>query len=366
MVNGAPCPRGEVCFKGSNVFLGYYLDPEKTAEAIDADGWLHSGDIGMWLPDQSLKLIDRKKNIFKTAQGEYIAPEKIENVYQRCKLVAQSFVHGDSLEAHLVGVIVPDEEELVAWAKSKKVAFKAFPDLVSNPLVRQAILEEMASIGKEAGLKGFEVVKAIHLTPVPFSVENELVRQTCGRKDDAERERALGAPRRSCGFVLTLGACVCCFCWWLSVDAHIQAEAQRGRQILREGDCGHVWKGGRGCAAGHDSEQAVKRPPRAPSPDCTFPPSSAACACAAGSPPLLPLRISPSFCEGRTGDTGQKALNAAHALCVLPSRLMAGSSSDKIRPLMAHPFDLTSRARARYRCRREREHLSKQFCIAAF
>lgn len=63
VVNGAPCPRGEVCFKGGNVFSGYYLDPEKTAEAIDADGWLHSGDIGMWLPSQELKLIDRKKNM---------------------------------------------------------------------------------------------------------------------------------------------------------------------------------------------------------------------------------------------------------------------------------------------------------------
>src|SRR5207244_3005500 len=66
VINGVPCPRGEVCFKGSNVFAGYYLDSEKTKEAIDDDGWLHSGDIGMWLPDQSLKLIDRKKNIFKT------------------------------------------------------------------------------------------------------------------------------------------------------------------------------------------------------------------------------------------------------------------------------------------------------------
>jgi len=178
MVNGAPCPRGEVCFKGANIFVGYYKDPEKTKEALDEDGWLHSGDIGMWLPDQTLKLIDRKKNIFKTAQGEYIAPEKIENVYQRCKLVGQAFVHGDSLESTLVAIIVPDEEELDAWAKRMKIPFKSFAELVANPAVKQAVSEEMSAVAKEAGLKGFEQVKSIHLCPEPFSVENDLLTPT--------------------------------------------------------------------------------------------------------------------------------------------------------------------------------------------
>uniref|UniRef100_A0A1A7ZHK6 Long-chain-fatty-acid--CoA ligase n=1 Tax=Nothobranchius furzeri TaxID=105023 RepID=A0A1A7ZHK6_NOTFU len=110
---------GEVCVKGANVFQGYLNDEEKTAEAIDQDGWLHTGDIGRWLPNGTLKIIDRKKHIFKLAQGEYIAPEKIETVYNRSDPVAQIFVHGDSLQACLVGIVVPDPDFLPMWAKRK-------------------------------------------------------------------------------------------------------------------------------------------------------------------------------------------------------------------------------------------------------
>jgi long-chain acyl-CoA synthetase len=94
---GNPMPRGEICYRGNNTFKGYFRQPEQTAEALDKGGWVHTGDIGMFLPSGALKIIDRKKNIFKLSQGEYIAPDKIENKIAQSGLVQQIFVYGDSL-----------------------------------------------------------------------------------------------------------------------------------------------------------------------------------------------------------------------------------------------------------------------------
>ncbi|KFQ92261.1 Long-chain-fatty-acid--CoA ligase 5 [Nipponia nippon] len=172
---------GEVCIKGPNVFKGYLKDPEKTAEAIDKDGWLHTGDIGKWLPNGTLKIIDRKKNIFKLAQGEYIAPEKIENVYIRSAPVAQVFVHGESLRSFLIGIVVPDPETLPGFAA--KLGIKgSYEDMCKNPAVKKAILEDMVRLGKETGLKSFEQVKDLYIHTEMFSVENGLLTPTLKAK----------------------------------------------------------------------------------------------------------------------------------------------------------------------------------------
>ncbi|XP_053735911.1 long-chain-fatty-acid--CoA ligase 1-like isoform X1 [Synchiropus splendidus] len=182
-VNG----EGEVCVKGPNVFQGYLKDPERTSEAIDADGWLHTGDIGMWLPNGCLKIVDRKKHIFKLAQGEYIAPEKIENIYLRSESVAQVFVHGDSLQACLVAVVVPDPDFLSTWTKKTLGLEGSFNDLCINQEVKAAILTDMVQLGKAAGLKSFEQVKAIYIHKEQFSVNNGLLTPTLKAKRNEMR-----------------------------------------------------------------------------------------------------------------------------------------------------------------------------------
>ncbi|XP_056264552.1 long-chain-fatty-acid--CoA ligase 1a isoform X3 [Pseudoliparis swirei] len=172
---------GEVCVKGPNVFQGYLKDPERTAEAIDKDGWLHTGDIGKWLPSGALKLIDRKKHIFKLAQGEYIAPEKIEMVYGLSDPVVQVFVHGESLKACLVGIVVPDPDFLPIWTKKRGID-GSYSELCQNKDVKNAILEDMLRLGKDAGLKSFEQVRDIALHPEMFSIQNGLLTPTLKAK----------------------------------------------------------------------------------------------------------------------------------------------------------------------------------------
>ena len=94
--------------KGPSMFNGYFKRPDKTAECHDEEGWFHTGDVALVYPNGSIRIIDRSKNIFKLSQGEYIAPEKIENIFVLSHFVGQSFVYGDSLKNNVVAVVVPD------------------------------------------------------------------------------------------------------------------------------------------------------------------------------------------------------------------------------------------------------------------
>ncbi|XP_047315309.1 long chain acyl-CoA synthetase 6, peroxisomal-like [Impatiens glandulifera] len=173
-----PHPRGEICVRGPIIFKGYYKDEVQTREVLDEDGWLHTGDIGLWLPGGRLKIIDRKKNIFKLAQGEYIAPEKIENVYAKCKFISQCFVYGDSLSSSLVAIASIDEETVKAWASTEGIKYNDMRELCNRPRTRASVLADMDAVGREAQLRGFEFAKAVTLVTEPFTLENGLLTPT--------------------------------------------------------------------------------------------------------------------------------------------------------------------------------------------
>lgn len=172
-----PFPRGEICIKGANIFQGYYNAPDKTAEVL-VDGWNLTGDVGTWDAQGRLKIIDRVKNIFKLAQGEYIAPEKVEVVLNKFELVGQSFVYGDSLQAHIVAVVVPDWETLNPWAQQNGFKHSSLEEVCADPKVNALMLKLLMAHCKENDLKGFETPRTIHLDAEPFSAENQLLSPT--------------------------------------------------------------------------------------------------------------------------------------------------------------------------------------------
>lgn len=158
----------------------YFRNEEATKETIDSRGWLHSGDIGTILPQGKLKIIDRKKNIFKLAQGEYIAPEKIEAFIEQSPYIQQCVVEGHSQKSSPVIIIVPDFEYL---QKQKYV-----PEGTNNKAtvehadVIKLVDEEMKRMCKEFKLKTFEIPSQIYLSEVDLNVENDMLTPTFKKK----------------------------------------------------------------------------------------------------------------------------------------------------------------------------------------
>ncbi|XP_035232916.1 long-chain-fatty-acid--CoA ligase 5-like isoform X2 [Stegodyphus dumicola] len=129
----------------------------------------------------ALKIVDRKKNIFKLAQGEYVAPEKIESIYLRSPYVAQIYLHGDSLQNYVVAIVVPEKEEVLSWCESKSM-YGIWSALCKNKEVKKMILEDMRQYGEMSGLKSFEQVKDIYLHPDAFTPESGLITPTLKNK----------------------------------------------------------------------------------------------------------------------------------------------------------------------------------------
>ncbi|VDK73907.1 unnamed protein product [Dibothriocephalus latus] len=171
--------KGEICWKSVGGTSGYFKRPEMTAELIDQYGWMHTGDIGMWI-NGSLKIIDRCKQIFKLSQGEYVAPEKVELVYQESPLIANVFVDGSPLSSFPVAIIVPDKQGVLKALNGNGEDIKncSLRSLCESSLVKTLIFKDCIHLGEKAKLKGFEKVKNIYLTPRAFTIENGLLTPT--------------------------------------------------------------------------------------------------------------------------------------------------------------------------------------------
>ena len=154
-------PRGEVCIYGGGITPGYFREKKKTEEAIK-DGWLHTGDVGIVRPDGKMKIIDRIKHIFKLSNGEYVAPEKLENVYIQSKYIMQNFVTGDPYKDYLVILVVPDQDMLKEWKGSIEE-------------LKITIMKDLMKLADEKGLKRLERPRQIHIADEPFSDANGLL-----------------------------------------------------------------------------------------------------------------------------------------------------------------------------------------------
>jgi long-chain acyl-CoA synthetase len=159
---------GEILCKGPNVMMGYYKDPEKTAEVL-TDGYFHTGDIGEVDADGFLRITDRKKEIFKTSGGKYVAPQLLENRFKQSRFIEQIMVVGEG-EKMPAALIQPNFEFLHEWAKRHKVTVGENSDIVLNDKVIARFQEEV-NLANEDFAK-WEKVKQFRLTPDVWSVDS--------------------------------------------------------------------------------------------------------------------------------------------------------------------------------------------------
>jgi long-chain acyl-CoA synthetase len=163
---------GEILVKGPNVMMGYYKNPEATAEVIDSEGWFHTGDIGIFQEGKFLKITDRKKEIFKTSGGKYIAPQGMENKFKESRFIEQIMVIGEG-EKFPSALIVPSFAFVKEWATRKGLDFEKLSneEIAAHPKLHERINQEVSALNKEYG--NWEQIKKFVLLPKEFSIDGD-------------------------------------------------------------------------------------------------------------------------------------------------------------------------------------------------
>lgn len=181
---------GEILAKGDNVMKGYYNQPELTAEVIDKDGWFHTGDIGEWKIQNGhkfLKITDRKKELFKTAGGKYVAPQVLENKMKESPYIEQIMVVGGDDKKFVSALIVPAIPQLEEWAIAQNIKFKTNAALTSNKEVIALIHQEIKKYNVNFG--HWEQIKKFVLLSNEWTVESGELTPTMKPKRKIVNER---------------------------------------------------------------------------------------------------------------------------------------------------------------------------------
>jgi len=160
---------GEILAKGPNIMRGYYNLPDATREAIDPEGWFHTGDIGEFDAEGYLKITDRKKDLIKTAGGKYVAPQPIENTVKLNKFVANAVVLGDQRKFPII-LVAPNFDSLQPWAKERNLVYTSRAELLALPDVQAKMEREV--VGGLRDLAKFEMPKKVVLIERDFTIES--------------------------------------------------------------------------------------------------------------------------------------------------------------------------------------------------
>jgi fatty acid CoA ligase FadD9 len=157
-----PHPRGELWVKSDDVIPGYYKRPDVTAEIFDADGWYHTGDVFAEIGPDELTYVDRRNNVLKLSQGEFVTVSKLEAAFGGHASVRQIFVYGNSARSYLLAVIVPTEDALASVGGDVSA-------------VKPLLADALQSIARETGLQGYETPRDFLVETSPFTLENGLL-----------------------------------------------------------------------------------------------------------------------------------------------------------------------------------------------
>ncbi|KAJ3128802.1 long-chain fatty acid-CoA ligase [Physocladia obscura] len=194
-----PKPQGEIWVRGGSVMKGYYKQDALTREAITPDGWLMTGDIAELNADGTLQIIDRKKNLVKLSNGEYIALEKLESNYKVSKFVQNICVYADPEQSYAIALIQPIEKEVRATAAKLNlyqanvdIAHIGFDELCDRKELRAAVVASLKDVAKSIGLKPAEIIGQVYLVHEEWTPQNGLLTAAMKlqRKDIVKRYSA--------------------------------------------------------------------------------------------------------------------------------------------------------------------------------